>query len=262
MMTEEEWVECDDPKPMLEIQSGATLERKVILYLCAGVRSLWMSLYDRRSRDAIAVLERAVDGLASPQDYRDAWYFAESPTFGYDFAPFFIREYRDDESEAESVRRLLDMGVYTEEDIASAVDENEFIGNVRVRDRLQNLAHVVYHAFHCITREGCVDEHLIDHLSRQDGWPRGSLVREIFGNPFRPKPLDLSRITPTVETLAQAAYDDRTVPSGELYKDRLAVLSDALEDAGCTDADILTHLRSPSPHVRGCWALDLLLGKS
>jgi hypothetical protein len=42
---------------------------------------------------------------------------------------------------------------------------------------------------------------------------------------------------------------------------RLAVLADALEEAGCNDAEILTHLRSPGPHVRGCWALDLILGK-
>jgi hypothetical protein len=43
--------------------------------------------------------------------------------------------------------------------------------------------------------------------------------------------------------------------------DRLAVLADALEEAGCADADILSHLRGPGPHVRGCWVVDLLLGK-
>ena len=58
------------------------------------------------------------------------------------------------------------------------------------------------------------------------------------------------------------AYDERLMPSGELDLGRLAVLSDALEEAGCTSAEILTHLRSPGPHVRGCWALDLILGKS
>ena len=260
-MTEEVWLACDGPRLMLESLSGATLERKMTLYLCAGARTLWDFLYDRRSRDAIDVLERAMDGLASPTDFDNACYYAESPTFGYCFATSFIRKYRDDKNEGESVRWLLDMGVYKEENIANALVDGELIGDDRVRDRLQDLAHVVYHSFNCVI-EGRVDDHLIDHLSRLDEWPRGSLVREIFGNPFRPEPLDLSRITPTVETLAQAAYDDRTVPAGELYKDRLAVLSDALEEAGCTDSAILTHLRSPGPHVRGCWALDLLLGKS
>jgi hypothetical protein len=42
---------------------------------------------------------------------------------------------------------------------------------------------------------------------------------------------------------------------------RLAVLADALEEAGCADADLLVHLRGPGPHARGCWVLELLLGK-
>jgi hypothetical protein len=63
-----------------------------------------------------------------------------------------------------------------------------------------------------------------------------------------------------VVALAQAAYDHRTLPSG-LDRTTLAVLADALEEAGCTDPDLLIHLRGPGPHVRGCWALDLLLGK-
>jgi hypothetical protein len=58
----------------------------------------------------------------------------------------------------------------------------------------------------------------------------------------------------TIPKLAQAIYDERAF-------DRLPVLADALEEAGCTDADLLGHLRGPGPHVRGCWALDLLLGK-
>ncbi len=69
------------------------------------------------------------------------------------------------------------------------------------------------------------------------------------------------RDAPAVAALAMPAYDERLLTSGHLDPARLAVLSDALEEAGCTDADILTHLRSPGHHVRGCWALDLVLGK-
>jgi hypothetical protein len=57
-----------------------------------------------------------------------------------------------------------------------------------------------------------------------------------------------------------AAYEGRVSPAGGLDADRLAVLADALEDAGCADPDLLAHLRGPGPHVRGCWALDLVLG--
>jgi hypothetical protein len=89
-----------------------------------------------------------------------------------------------------------------------------------------------------------------------------SILREIFGPlPFRPVALDLAWRTPIVTALATAAYEDRHMPAGTLDPDRLAVLADALEDAGCDNGDILSHLRGPGPHVRGCWVLDLLLGK-
>jgi len=98
-------------------------------------------------------------------------------------------------------------------------------------------------------------------------------------------------LTPQVLALARAAYEERSegvkcgrcegsggtgygkfglcpdcggtgkVGVGLLDNDRLAVLGDALEEAGCTNRAVLAHLRSPGPHARGCWALDLLLGK-
>jgi hypothetical protein len=80
---------------------------------------------------------------------------------------------------------------------------------------------------------------------------------ELF-NPFRGRrsvdPAWLCWNGGTVRRLAQALYDERAF-------DRLPALADALEEAGCGDAKILGHLRSPGPHVRGCWAVDLLLGK-
>jgi hypothetical protein len=85
-------------------------------------------------------------------------------------------------------------------------------------------------------------------------------VRDIF-NPFRPVTIDPTWLTPTTVALAEATYDNRTRPAGTLDPARLAVLADALEEAGCQDADILNHLRQPGSHVRGCWPLDLLLGK-
>jgi hypothetical protein len=88
------------------------------------------------------------------------------------------------------------------------------------------------------------------------------ILRDIFGNPFRTVRFDRSRLTPTIASIAQAAYEGRELPAGHLDPARLAVLSDAIEEAGCTDTEILSHLRSPGPHVRGCWVVDLLLGKS
>jgi hypothetical protein len=87
------------------------------------------------------------------------------------------------------------------------------------------------------------------------------LLLDIFGNPFRPTTVSPAWQTPTVVALAQAAYSNRILPAETLDHARLAVLADALEDAGCTDAEQLGHLRGPGPHVRGCWVVDLLLGK-
>jgi hypothetical protein len=84
---------------------------------------------------------------------------------------------------------------------------------------------------------------------------QADLVRDLFGNPFRPAPvLDPTWSAGPVSELARTIYEERSF-------DRLPLLADALEAAGCAGAALLTHLRAPGPHARGCWALDLLLGK-
>jgi hypothetical protein len=88
-----------------------------------------------------------------------------------------------------------------------------------------------------------------------------ALVHEIFGNPFRPVIFDPRWMSPTVHSLARAAYDERLWPSSHLDGARLAVLADAVEEAGCCDPAILSHLRRSGPHVRGCWVLDLIRSK-
>jgi hypothetical protein len=81
------------------------------------------------------------------------------------------------------------------------------------------------------------------------------LLRDIFGNPFRSVAADPAWLTPTVLALAEGIYSDRAF-------DRLPILADALQDAGCEHADLLAHLRDLEFHVIGCWAVDLVLGKT
>jgi hypothetical protein len=80
------------------------------------------------------------------------------------------------------------------------------------------------------------------------------LLRDIFDHLFLPAAVEPAWLTPTVLALARGIYEERAF-------DRLPVLADALLDAGCEAADVLAHCRGPGPHVRGCWVVDLLLGK-
>jgi hypothetical protein len=80
------------------------------------------------------------------------------------------------------------------------------------------------------------------------------LIRDIFGNPYRTVKTDTGWFTQTATALAHGIYADKAF-------DRMPILADALQDAGCDSADILDHCRGPGPHVRGCWVVDLVLGK-
>ncbi len=77
-------------------------------------------------------------------------------------------------------------------------------------------------------------------------------LRDIFGNPFRPVAFDPAWRTPTAVTLARGIYDERAF-------ERLPILADALQDAGCDNTDVITHCQHSGPHVRGCWVVDLVL---
>ena len=80
------------------------------------------------------------------------------------------------------------------------------------------------------------------------------LLRDIVGNPFRQVRFVPNWRSPVVTTLADLIYAERVF-------DRMPILADALEEAGCDDPDILAHCRGDGPHVRGCWVVDLVLGR-
>ncbi len=94
---------------------------------------------------------------------------------------------------------------------------------------------------------------------------QADLLRDVVGPlPFRPVRIDpawLESNDRIVVRVASAIYEERYLPSGHLDTARLAILADALEEAGATDEELLAHLRGPGPHVRGCFAVDAILGK-
>jgi hypothetical protein len=95
---------------------------------------------------------------------------------------------------------------------------------------------------------------------RQQGKAEGNrllarVLRDLFGNPFRPVTFSPSWRTSSALALAATMYDSHDFTP-------MPVLADALEEAGCDDAGILSHCREQGTHVRGCWVVDLILGKS
>jgi hypothetical protein len=82
----------------------------------------------------------------------------------------------------------------------------------------------------------------------------GHIMRDVVGNPFRPVSFSPEWRTDTAVSLARTMYESRDFSA-------MPILADALQDAGCDDVTILEHCRGPGPHVRGCWVVDLVLGK-
>ena len=92
--------------------------------------------------------------------------------------------------------------------------------------------------------------------SRSVTWPGDWLLRCVFGDPFAPYVFfSPAWISPEVVDLARTIYEDRAF-------ERMPLLGEALKDAGCRNWDLIEHCRSLHPHVRGCWVVDLALGKS
>jgi hypothetical protein len=88
--------------------------------------------------------------------------------------------------------------------------------------------------------------------SRRERAFQCQILRDIFGNPFGPVAFTPTWLTATVKVLASSIYAEKTF-------EWLPILADALEETGCTSPDLLAHCRQSGVHVRGCWAVDLLL---
>jgi hypothetical protein len=83
---------------------------------------------------------------------------------------------------------------------------------------------------------------------------QSNFLRDMFGNPFHQMIAETNGLTTTVVALALGIYAD-------IAFDRLPIMADALQDAGCEDEVVLNHCRQAGEHVLGCWALGLLLNK-
>jgi hypothetical protein len=241
-MTEAEWLACTDPKSMLEFLRGKATKRQECLFgvaCCLRVAQLF--------------------------EGRQFWSFAD----GEPYLPHPGEIIEMTERRAEQPASLR-FGEYGEDCPEGYADEGHatFAADAALYSANAERASTYAAWAAAVTSAGHEEDYGLVGIARDlpgyavERAAQSDLLRCIIANPFRPVTISPARETPQVVSLAQAAYDHRKLPAGTLDIARLAVLADALEEARCTDQTILDHLRGPGPHVRGCWVVDLLLGKS
>ncbi len=229
-MTEVEWLAGEDPQVMLEYLRGTASNRKLRLFAIESVQPFLTLMTDPRSRNAVSTAEQFLDGNANAHQltsaYRQAW----------DVLPHQSGDMRCVNA-ARMAGRTVQAGAYE----AAEYTANE-VREHRAEEREE--------------RAQSEEEEEQFYWEDRDQANRdlAVLLRCIFGNPFRPVAFDPRWRSETAVALATGIYDLRAF-------DRLPILADALEDAGCDSLDLLNHLRGPGPHARGCWAVDVVLGR-
>jgi hypothetical protein len=249
-MTESEWLDCADPDPMLKLLRDRSGDRKLRLFALACCSRIDRLITHPDSRAALEFAERHLEsGVAQ----------------------------RRGRATMERAARKAHRAAYTRMMSASGgverarglIVSNAFNAAAAILNRDPYFAALYAAAFSAwaLAWEAQVaagtDTYpdLPNEFKRSEERHQAGLLRCIF-NPFRTFVQGLPCRTPTIRALAQAAYEERILPSGELDPARLAVLADALEEAACSEQAILDHLRGIGPHVRGCFALDLIRDRS
>jgi hypothetical protein len=251
-MTEAEWLACTDPGPMLDFLKGRASERKLRLFAVACCRRIGHLLSDERCRSAAEAVEAAeafADGLTPEAGLAAAREAAQS-VFTAHFGTLWLAWGGEAAvmAAAADIRAMRTWhghlpkggGVGEAADAAAKAVAGYAADGPHAEGLPKDLVESTWQA--------------VQASERQE---QARVLRCLFGNPFRPVALDPAWRAwrdGTIPKLAQAIYDGPDF-------DGLPILADALEEAGCTNADILSHCRSEGPHVRGCWVVDLLLGK-
>jgi hypothetical protein len=213
-MTEQEWLECQEPTDMLKHVQGQFSDRKLRLFAVAACRWSWEWIAPAH-REKIEEVEACID----------------------------------------QVLGAVGMGLAAIAPLKGHID----LGQLLIRDLAQDDAwKAAYSVAFRVPRLCCGRE--------QETWTMGykavsQIARDVFNNPFRASPFDDRWRTREVISDAQIAYESRAMPSGVLDAAGLKSLAGSLEAAGCSGAPILDHLRKPGIHVRGCWVVELALGK-
>jgi hypothetical protein len=246
-MTEAEWLACTDPEPMQELLRTwrTTSERKLRLFAAACCRRVWDWLGER-SRRAVESLEAYVDGAATGDELRLA-----ADEAGREWLEEFGSHHP---TNAAYIAVTFQNTTSHDAAVGAAAEVAEAVWcEASVRKRISLGRWPPPRAEDPAVRAACVK--VGDGARAAERAAQCQLLRDIFHGPRRAVYFQSRWRTDTVLRVAQGIYADRAF-------DRLPVVGDALEDAGCADEQILEHCRRPGEHVRGCWVVDLLLGKA
>ncbi len=252
-LTEEEWLASQTPYELLRylqqhrrITKVAGGQRRLRLFCVACCRSVWEHLGDDRTREVIEVSERFADGRARKTELAAASEEAEQANRAAGQSLFGAARTRRGPPRAE-----LQLG---ERKTAAA--------RWAVGTSVSVEAALLVHSATQQVRVALVPGGLTSPQGRaayeRERSLQADLVRCVFGNPFRPVAADPAWLAWNGRTLPRMA---RAIHDGRAFE-RLPVLADALEEAGCTEPAVLAHCRSGGPHARGCWVVDALLGKA
>jgi hypothetical protein len=257
-MNEREWLDCTDPRPMLRslIQRWGAQKRKgevvhyerLRLFACACLRRVW-DLLDSDHRKAVEMIEEYAraptgDGLRAARRVR----WAAGNRASAEVSRVYRESPHDRRAQLKAhARNVASSAVWKAADRKPTTAANCHrvaalaIRNVRLVQKIPPGA--------LSPGPDDYDVPLGDELAAQ-----AALLRDVVGNFFRPAVLKPGWLTPSVGALAAAIDAERAF-------DRLPILADALEEAGCADAEVLDHCRFPGAHALGCWVADLLLKK-
>jgi hypothetical protein len=227
-MTEAEWLAATNPRMLLEYVKRRASKRKPRLFSVACCRRIWPLIADDRSRAAVQVAERFADGQATSEELHAAEAEAES---------IWLKDPLDEAAMAcFHVCSKQVAGLYAAVSTVVAIWSHR-LGEARKQGNP--------------IPDGMAYTQPIKEAEEAE---QCRLLRDIFGNPFRRVKCFPEWRTSTAVELATQMYESREFSA-------MPILADALQDAGCDNEDVLAHCRGPGPHVRGCWVVDLVLGK-
>lgn len=235
---EQEWLTCSDPSPMFQCLKVGP-DRRFRLFACACVRRIWQLLDDERPRQAVLVAEQFADGMASREELKKAHSCARVFALRQERQTLWVSCFAAHAAHKAAFTSRKCESKYEDYACTAAISSAVLAAASAAKGGLRG-------------DEGNERYHKAEVAERA---AQSELLRDIFGNPFRPVAFAENWHHPDAIALAKTIYEEGSF-------DRMPFLADTLELVGCNDTDILSHCREDGSHVKGCWVVDLVLGKT